>query len=107
MILLQFLGVFLMFGLFALAFLGPLIAKEMVIQKLEKEEEKSPFVHICRCEECGYNGRISPARNRRYIEFLKQIVWECPKCGEIIWHHRVKYVLREHAATELEWLNRY
>lgn len=97
MILLQFLGAALMAGLLVFAFLWPWIAEEIITRKGEKKEEKSPYVYICHCEKCGYNGRISFARNGRYNEILRKNVWECPKCGEAIWQDRVKYTLREYA----------
>lgn len=91
MILLPFLGVALAFAL-----LWPSIAKEKVLQKCERLEEEAPFVHICHCKECGYNGRISLARNGNYNRILRQIVWECPQCGKIMWNDSVECVLREY-----------
>lgn len=91
-------GATIMVGLFAFAFSWPWIAEEIIIRKHEKKEEKAPYLRICYCRNCGYNGRISLARNANYNRFLQDVVWHCPQCGKIIlWNSEIKYVRREYA----------
>lgn len=89
-------------GLFVLAATFPWIAEESITRKLEKEEQSESTVDICRCEKCGYVGRISFARNGSWNEILDEAVWDCPKCGADIWDDQVKHVWRDEADAEIE-----
>ena len=98
---LQLLGAFIFAGLIVLAAAWPWIAQEMIIRKHEKEEEKESTVDICHCEECGYVGRISFARNGSWNDILNEAVWSCPKCDAYIWDDQVECVWRDEVEAEI------
>lgn len=104
---LQLLGTVIFVGLFVFAFFWPWIAEEIITREHEKEEKNDPFVHICHCEECGYTGRISLARNGRWSRVLDQVAWNCPNCGNHLWDKEdVKLVWRDEEEKEIECIKK-